>query len=116
MMETKTAGLTLHCMLVRSAIKESRMASKGRKMIPYSNSAMGEMFAHMAEIMVAHDLVEPQDDAEAFAGGVMNLLQFQGHVNDNGDVTLGRFILLPSHGPEVSLLLASPLPADRYDD
>lgn len=92
------------------------MASKGRKMIPYSNSAMGEMFAYMTEIMVEHGLVEPQDDAEAFAGGVMNLLQFQGHVNDNGDVILGRFILLPSHSPAVSLLLVSPLPADPYDD
>lgn len=92
------------------------MASKGRKMIPYSTSAMGEMFAHMAEIMVEHGLVEPQDDAEAFAGDVMNLLQSQGHVNDNGDVILGRFILLPSHSPEVSLLLVSPLPTDPYDD
>jgi hypothetical protein len=92
------------------------MASKGRKMIPYSDAAMGEMFAHMAEILVEHGLVESQDDAEAFAGDVINLLQSQGHVNDNGDVILGRFILLPSNSPEVSLLLVSPLPADPYDD
>lgn len=92
------------------------MASKGRKMIPYSDVAMGEMFAHMAEIMVERGLVEPQDDAEAFAGDVMNLLQSQGHVNEHGDVVLGRFILLPSQSPEVSLLLVSPLPADPYDD
>ncbi len=92
------------------------MARNGRKMIPYSSAAMGEMFAHMAEIMVEHGLVEPQDDGEAFAGDVMNVLQSQGHVNDNGDVILGRFILLPSHSPVVSLLLVSPLPADPYDD
>ena len=92
------------------------MASKGRKMIPYSDAAMGEMFAHMAEIMMEHGLVEPQDDAEVFAGNVMNLLHSQGHMNDNGDVILGRFILLPSNGPEVSLLLVSPLPVDPYDD
>lgn len=85
-------------------------------MIPYSDTAMGEMFAHMAEIMVEHGLVEPQDDAEAFAADVMSLLRSQGHVNDNGDVILGRFILLPSHSPEISLLLVSPLPADPYDD
>lgn len=92
------------------------MARNGRKMIPYSSAAMGEMFAHMAEIMVEHGLVEPQEDGEAFAGDVMNVLQSQGHVNDNGDVILGRFILLPSHSPVVSLLLVSPLPVDPYDD
>jgi hypothetical protein len=92
------------------------MASKGRKMIPYSDATMGELFAHMAEILVEHGLVKPQDDAEAFAADVMNLLQSQGHVNDNGDVILGRFILLPSQSPVVSLLLVSPLPADPYDD
>lgn len=92
------------------------MARHGRKMIPYSDSAMGEMFAHMAEILVEHGLVESQDDPEAFAGDVMTLLHSQGHVNDNGDVTLGRFILLPSQSPNVSLLLVSPLPVDPYDD
>lgn len=85
-------------------------------MIPYSDAAMGEMFAHMAEILVEHGLVEPQTDAEAFAGDVMTLLHSQGHVNDRGDVILGRFIVLPSQSPEVSLLLVSPLPADPYDD
>ncbi|HSA87729.1 MAG TPA: hypothetical protein VLE46_16260 [Nitrospira sp.] len=70
----------------------------------------------MAEIMMEHGLVEPQDNAETFAGDVMHLLQSQGHVNDNGDVILGRFIVLPSQSPEVSLLLVSPLPADPYDD
>ena len=85
-------------------------------MIPYSDAAMGEMFARMAEILVEHGLVKPQDDADAFAGEVMTLLHSQGHVNDNGEVSLGRFVLLPSQSPEVSLLLVSPLPADPYDD
>jgi len=92
------------------------MARKGRKMVPYSNAAMGAMFAHMAEILVEHGLVEPQDDAEAFAIDIMNLLQSQGHLNAYGDVALGRFIVLPSQSPVVSLLLVSPLPADPYDD
>lgn len=91
------------------------MADHGRKMIPYSDAAMGDMFAHMAEILVEHGLVQPQDDAEAFAGDVMTLLQSQGHVNDNGDVILGRFILLRADSLEISLLLVSPLPADPYD-
>ncbi len=85
-------------------------------MIPHSNALMEAMFAHMAEIMVEHGLVDPQDDAEAFASDVMTLLQSQGHVNDNGDVILGRFILLPSQSHVVSLLLVSPLPTDPYDD
>ncbi len=106
------AVLTLFGILGRSA----KMARNGRKMIPYSDAAMGEMFAHMAEILVEHGLVEPQADAEAFAGDVMNLLHSQGQVNDNGDVILGRFILLPSQSPEISLLLVSPLPADPYDE
>lgn len=92
------------------------MATFGRKMIPYSNAVMETMFAHVAEIMVEQGLVEPREDAESFADDIMNLLQSQGHLNDNGDVVLGRFILLPSQSPEVSLLLVSPLPVDSYDD
>lgn len=85
-------------------------------MIPYSHAIMEAMFAHVADIMLEHGLVKPQEDAEAFANDVMNLLQSQGHLNANGDVVLGRFILLPSQIPEVSLSLVSPLPADPYDD
>lgn len=92
------------------------MTTIGRKMIPYSDAAMQAMFAHVADIMLEHSLVEPRDDAEAFAADIMNLLHSQGHVNDNGDVILGRFIVLPSERPRISLLLVSPLPADRYDD
>lgn len=85
-------------------------------MIPYSDAAMEAMFAHVADIMLEHGLVEPQDDAEAFAADIMNLLHSQGHLNDLGDVILGRFILLPSQSPKISLLLVSPLPADPYDE
>lgn len=85
-------------------------------MIPYSDAAMEAMFAHVADIMLEHSLVEPQDDAEAFAADIMTLLHSQGHVNDLGDVSLGRFLLLPSQIPKISLLLVSPLPIDPYDD
>ncbi|UVT20335.1 MAG: hypothetical protein H8K03_21635 [Nitrospira sp.] len=77
---------------------------------------MEMMFADVAEIMVEHGLVELQEDAEALALDVMNVLKAQGHVNANGDIVAGRFILLPSRSPEVSVLLVSPLPADPYDD
>ena len=85
-------------------------------MIPYSNAVMEAMFQQIAEVMLEHGLVKPQEDAEAFADDVMTLLQSQGHLNANGDVVSGRFILLPSQIPEVSLSLVSPLPADPYDD
>ncbi|MBS0165332.1 MAG: hypothetical protein JSR29_04565 [Nitrospira sp.] len=92
------------------------MTTTGRKMIPYSDTAMEAMFAHVADIMLEHGLVEPQDDAEAFAADIMDLLHSQGHVNDLGDVSLGRFLLLPSQSPKLSLLLVSPLPTDPYDE
>jgi hypothetical protein len=85
-------------------------------MIPYSNEVMESMFARVAEIMLEQGLVEPQEDVEAFAADVMSILQAQGHVDANGDIVSGKFILLPSQSPEVSLLLVSPLPADPYDD
>lgn len=85
-------------------------------MIPYSNAALEAMFAHVADIMLEHGLVDPQDDAETFAADIMTLLHSQGHVNDLGDVILGRFLLLPSQIPKISLLLVSPLPIDPYDE
>ena len=92
------------------------MEQTGRRMIPYSKALMESMFAQVAAILLEQGLLESRDDEETFADDVLSLLRAHGHLKDNDEIVLGRFILLPSQPPEVSLLLASPLPVDLYDD
>ena len=84
-------------------------------MIPYSQGPDGIDVCLGRCDLLEQGLLESQEDEEAFVDDVFNLLRFHGHLNDNGDIILGRFILLHSQPPEVSLLLASPLPVDPYD-
>lgn len=92
------------------------MEPAGRRMIPYSKALMESMFAQVAAILLDQGVLDSRDDEEAFADDVLNLLRTHGHLNADDEIVLGRFLLLPSQPPEVSLLLASPLPVDLYDD
>lgn len=92
------------------------MEQPGRKMIPYSKTLMESMFSQVAAILLEQGVLEPPDDEETFANDILDLLRAHGHLSADDEIVLGRFLLLPSQPTEVSLLLASPLPVDLYDD
>ena len=77
-----------------------------RNVIPYSKMLMESMFAQVAAILLEHGMLESREDEEAFADNVLHLLRAHGHLKDNDEILLGRFVLLPSQLPEVSLLPA----------
>lgn len=66
-----------------------------RNMIPYSKTLMESMFAQVAAILLEHGMLESREDEEAFADNVLHQLRAHGHLKDNDEILLGRFVLLP---------------------
>ena len=98
--------------------RKKKTAPKGLTMVPCTDDVMAQMMASVLETMVERGLVEVKPgDEEGVADRVMAIVRDQGLTNAQGDVIMGRCILLPPSGrPGLHLLLVTPWPADGYDE
>jgi hypothetical protein len=90
-------------------------------MIPCTPEVMQTMMYRVTETLLEYGVLSPptddnQEEAERFADSAMELFQAHGLANSSGDVALGRCMLLPSQGTDLSLLLVTPCPVDEYDE
>lgn len=90
-------------------------------MIPYTKEVEQQMTARVLDVLVEHGMIEPPDgdadeEQERAVDDLMGLLDAQGLTNEHGEAEAGRCLVIPSHGEGITLLLATPCPADEYDE
>jgi hypothetical protein len=90
-------------------------------MIPCTPEVIQTMMYRVTDVLLEYGVLQPptddsQEEAERFSDSAMKVFQTHGFVNSDGDVAVGRCMLLPSHDAGLSLLLITPCPVDEYDD
>src|SRR5919106_1430360 len=90
-------------------------------MIPCTPEVMQTMMYRVTDVLLEYGVLPPptddsREEAERFTDSAMKVFQTHGLVNSDGDVAVGRCMLLPSQGADLSLLLVTPCPVDEYDD
>ncbi len=87
-------------------------------MVPYTKKLGIEMMASVLTTMVEHGVIELQEDDEATADQVKQVLREHGVMKPSerfGEmVVFGQAILMPGQDRGFALLIVTPCPTDRY--
>jgi hypothetical protein len=97
--------------------KKSSRIRKALAMVPCTDQVMAAMMRRVLEVMGEHGLVDVTADPDDVSDQVMAVMQAQGLTDAHGNVKMGRCLLLPgTASPGLSLLIATPWPAEEHDE
>lgn len=119
-----SAGLTSLALLqawVLDGTLNRRLTMQLSSMIPYTKEIEEEMTARVLNVLVEYGMIQPpesdaDEEHERVLSDVMALLDAQGLRDEHGDTVIGRCLVLPRHDEGLALLVATPCPADEYDE